>query len=76
MSGSETDVAVRLVVGVRKHEAGDTWYEFAGTGSLAKFFSGIPAPKAVASLSIPSWNQILAWLRQMDSLRKASGHAA
>ena len=30
----------------------------------------------MASLSIPSWNQILGWLRQMDSLRKASGQAA
>ncbi len=30
----------------------------------------------MASSSITSWNQILAWLREMDSLRKAAGQAA
>ena len=26
--------------------------------------------------SPPSWNQILAWLKEMDSLRKMAGEAA
>ena len=46
-----------------------------GTGTLEPLVRGI-CPSMVASLSIPSWNQILAWLRQMDLLRKASGQAA
>jgi hypothetical protein len=30
----------------------------------------------VASPSIPSWNQILKWLREMQSLRESVGDAA
>jgi hypothetical protein len=27
---------------------------------------------ALASQTIPSWNQIIAWLREMETLRKAA----
>ena len=26
----------------------------------------------VASLSVPSWNQVLGWLKEMEALRKAT----
>ena len=47
-------------------------------GMVQEIINALTALKGlhVASLSIPSWNQILAWLRQMDLLRKASGQAA
>ena len=32
--------------------------------------------KGLASLSVPSWNQVLGWLKEMDTLRKATELAA
>ncbi len=46
--------------------------EVTGTGSLGPFLSGVLLPKGMASLSVPSWNQVLCWLKEMDTLRKAT----
>ena len=43
-----------------------------GTGTLGKILSGVVVPKGMASLSVPSWNQVQGWLKEMDALRKAT----
>ena len=45
------------------------YYTFEGTGTLVGLLAGI-VPHKVASLSVPSWNQVLGWLKEMDGLRK------
>jgi hypothetical protein len=51
-------------------------YRFVAPGTLVKFFNGLVYPRAVASHSIPSWNQIHDWLRTLAQLRESMGTAA
>jgi hypothetical protein len=46
------------------------------TFTLGRFFSGILCPKGMASLTIPSWNQLHEWLTAMQQLPDSSGFAA
>lgn len=69
-------VLVGRLIFMPRQEGEDSWYEFASEASLAKFLSGIPTLKAVASQSIPSWNQIASFLESMRQLRDSSGFAA
>jgi hypothetical protein len=53
------------------------WYELAVKPTLECFFGGVPAlKKAVASPSIPTWNQIAMFLESMRRLRDSAGSAA
>ena len=48
-------------------------YAFVGTWTLDKLLSGVVGlPQGMASLSVLSWNQVLGWLKEMDTLRKAT----
>ena len=52
-------------------------YEFVGTWTLGKLVSGVVnLPQGMASLSMPSWNRILAWLREMAALQDSGIIAA
>ena len=52
-------------------------YEFVGPWTLGKLVSGVvDLPQGMASPSTPSWNQILAWLREMAELRESRVVAA
>ena len=46
--------------------------EFVGQGDVGRVFAGLMSSQAVASLPIPSWNQINVWLRSMASLREVA----
>jgi DNA invertase Pin-like site-specific DNA recombinase len=59
-----------------KDDGGGRYYELRARLSFGRIFSGILCPSGMASPSIPSWNQILAWLREMQSLRESANHAA
>ena len=52
--------------------------EISGRADYGKLFSGILVATAVTSLTVASWSQIAAWLRQLNNLRAAardeSGH--
>ncbi len=47
-------------------------YRYQGRFTLGPFLAGVIDPRAMASLSVPSWNQVLGWLKEMDTLRKAT----
>ena len=47
-------------------------WELRGHGTLAGVFAAECFPEGRASLSVPSWNQVLGWLKEMDTLRKAT----
>jgi hypothetical protein len=51
-------------------------YRFRFPGDLYQFFSGLVCPQALASHSIPSWNQFHDWLRTLAELRESMGTAA
>jgi hypothetical protein len=59
-------------------------YRFEGRIALDRMIAGlVPSPEIgaklhqlMASLSIPSWNQLQEWLTAMQQLRKESGFAA
>lgn len=53
----------------------DRYYDFRGTGTLVPVIAGV-VPQSVASLSTPSWNQIVTFLESMRQLRNFSGFAA
>ncbi len=47
------------------------------TSVTFKHFEALrPTGTDVASLSIPNWNQVLGWLKDMDALRRSTGQAA
>ena len=50
-------------------------YESAGWVRYGRLLSGIVFTQGVASLSIPSWNQLLAWLKHLETLMKAASAA-
>ncbi len=51
-------------------------YAFMGTWTLDKLLSGVVGlPQGMASLRVPSWNQLLEWLKSMDALRKSIEYA-
>ena len=47
-------------------------WEFRATARLDRLLAWIVDATSVASLSVPSWNQVLGWLKEMDALRKAT----
>lgn len=51
-------------------------YRYRGTFSVGPLLAGVIDPQALASLSTPSWNQIMAWLREMAELRESGAVAA
>ena len=52
-------------------------YEFVGPWTLGKLVSGVvDLPQGMASLSTPSWNQFMVWLREMAELWKSGVVAA
>ena len=57
--------------GAAANDATPAYYTFERTGTLVGLLAGI-VPHKVASLSVPSWNQVLGWLKEMDTLRKAT----
>ena len=58
----------RLVVQPKEDDDGE-FYEFQGQGTLTPVVSGV-LPHKLASPSIPSWNQIERFLRDMAQLRQ------
>ena len=47
-------------------------YEFVGTWTLGKLVSGVVnLPQGMASHTVPSWKQIMPWLREMAELRES-----
>ena len=52
----------------------DGHYTFTGVGTVQPLLGGIV--RKLASLSIPSWNQIAGFLESMRQLREAAGFAA
>ena len=80
---SGRDVLRTLLVGPLNFtpviEARRRGYVFEGAIALDRLVAGVitlPTLTGVASPSIPSWNQILKWLRDMQNLRESAGHAA
>ncbi len=57
-------------------EARRRGYRFEGEVSIGKLLTGLVDTTFVASPSIPSWNQILAFLQQMGQLLELAGSAA
>jgi len=51
-------------------------YRFSIPGSLARFFNGLVHPRAMASQTIPSWNQLQERLQDLSELRNAGIQAA
>jgi len=56
-------------------------FRFQAIGSVAKLIAGIVPDdvstlQRVASQIIPSWNQLVTWLQQMQSLRESIQNAA
>jgi len=47
-------------------------YAFRIPATLSRFFNGLVCPQGVASPIYASWNQIAAWLKQIDGVRKAA----
>ena len=50
------------------------YYTFTGTGTVQPLLAGVV--RKLASLSIPSWNQIAGFLESMRQLRESPGFAA
>lgn len=51
-------------------------YSFLANGTMSGVLSGLVDPQAVASPSIPSWNQMHEFLQEMRRLREAGIPAA
>jgi hypothetical protein len=66
----------KLLDGPLLFTAKDGYFEFEGVGTLAEIMASDGVATMVASPSIPSWNQLLTWLREMQALRESSGNAA
>jgi hypothetical protein len=45
---------------------------FTGEGDLSGVFKGLLDSHALASLTFVSWNQMVSWLRQIETLREAA----
>ena len=52
------------------------FYEFDGTGTLEPLLAGVLLPHNLASLSMPSWNQVESFLRSLSRLKELAGSAA
>ena len=58
-----------------REDATGRYYAFRGAGTVTKLLAGL-VPQNVASLTIPSWNQLHEWLTAMQQLKDSAGFAA
>ena len=71
----EAVLADRLLFTPESSDTGCQRYRVTGALALDKVLTA-EVPIGVASLSIPSWNHLLVWLREMDDLRRFAKDAA
>jgi hypothetical protein len=70
-SGDTNRLLRQVLVGKVTMTPGEDGYRFKGTGTVQPIVAGL-VPHNLASLMPASWNQIAAWLRQIDGLRQAA----
>jgi hypothetical protein len=55
-----------------KDDGQQRYYELTGNGTLERILASIANPISVAFPAPASWNQVVAWLQQIDGLRRAA----